>query len=267
MEEKKYYCLVLSGCYDTVNHYICSKEHSVMKNVLRKEYTDLTHLEEDFMEYDDTITIQEDNWLVEGSFPVIAYEKDGKMIDCISHKIIYSSNDPHALTGLNYKDKSLARKEMVELLLNILDEESKERYIKEQNKLEEYLLSTYSMNYPHKKYYFLDIGVEFPVLISAVKINDTMLDMLTLKPIIEAKENLITSKLTYHKAIRTNLESINNDIMHNIRDNKMADYVSSIDETIISSSKRYNNYRSLNKDKEFNTELNYTSSHKVKVLK
>ena len=123
------------------------------------------------------------------------------------------------------------------------------------------------MNYPHKKYYFLDIGVEFPVLISAVKINDTMLDMLTLKPIIEAKENLITSKLTYHKAIRTNLESINNDIMHNIRDNKMADYVSSIDETIISSSKRYNNYRSLNKDKEFNTELNYTSSHKVKVLK
>ena len=47
----------------------------------------------------------------------------------------------------------------------------------------------------------------------------------------------------------------------------MADYVSSIDETIISSSKRYNNYRSLNKDKEFNTELNYTSSHKVKVLK
>lgn len=123
------------------------------------------------------------------------------------------------------------------------------------------------MNYPHKKYYFLDIGIEFPVLISAVKINDTMLDMLTLKPIIEAKENLITSKLTYHKAIRTNLESINNDIMHNIRDNKMADYVSSIDETIISSSKRYNNYRSLNKDKEFNTELNYTSSHKVKVLK
>ena len=119
----------------------------------------------------------------------------------------------------------------------------------------------------NKKYYFLDIGVEFPVLISAVKINDTMLDMLTLKPIIEAKENLITSKLTYHKAIRTNLESINNDIMHNIRDNKMADYVSSIDETIISSSKRYNNYRSLNKDKEFNTELNYTSSHKVKVLK
>ena len=66
MEEKIYYCLVLSGCYDTVNHYICSKEHSVMKNVLRKEYTDLTHLEEDFMEYDDTITIQEDNWLVEG---------------------------------------------------------------------------------------------------------------------------------------------------------------------------------------------------------
>lgn len=267
MEGKKYYCLVLSGCYDKVYHYVCKDEHSVMKNVLRKEYTDLSHLEEDFMEYDDTITIKDDHWLVEGALPVIAYEKEGKMIDCISNKIIYPSDAKHALSSLNYTKKSIARKEMVELLLSLIDEESKNRYIKEQNKLEEYLLSTYSMNYPHKKYYFLDIGVESPVIISAVKINDTMLDMLTLKPVVKAEENLITSKLTYQKAIRTNLESVNNDIVHNIRDNKMAEYVSAIDETITLSSANYNKYRSLNKDTTFQTRLTNQSNYKVKVLK
>ena len=91
--------------------------------------------------------------------------------------------------------------------------------------------------------------------------------MLTLKPVVKAEENLITSKLTYQKAIRTNLESVNNDIVHNIRDNKMAEYVSAIDETITLSSANYNKYRSLNKDTTFQTRLTNQSNYKVKVLK
>ena len=79
MKEKKYYCLLLNGCFDTEYHYVSLDMHSVIKNVLRKKYTDLSTLEDDFMELDDKITINEDHWLVEGSFPVIAEEIDGKV--------------------------------------------------------------------------------------------------------------------------------------------------------------------------------------------
>ena len=42
MKEKKYYCLMLSDCYDIAYHYVSLGLHSVMKNVLRKDYTDLS---------------------------------------------------------------------------------------------------------------------------------------------------------------------------------------------------------------------------------
>ena len=50
MEKKKIYCLILNGCLDVTTHPVALEPFSVMRDVLRKEYTNLETIEEDFME-------------------------------------------------------------------------------------------------------------------------------------------------------------------------------------------------------------------------
>ena len=56
MEKKKIYCLILNGCLDVTTHPVALEPFSVMRDVLRKEYTNIETIEEDFMELDNKIT-------------------------------------------------------------------------------------------------------------------------------------------------------------------------------------------------------------------
>lgn len=259
MKEKKYYCLLLNGCFDTEYHYVSLDMHSVIKNVLRKKYTDLSTLEDDFMELDDKITINEDHWLVEGSFPVIAEEIDGKMIDCVSKKEIEKSQDGINYRGLSYRYKSKANPMMAELLLSILDEESIKRYIEEQSKIEEFLISIYDMNYPKKKYYniYPNDSEEY---INGIKFNERIIDLITQTPFYEEESNVITRNLGYDKKERTTYELI----LREIDNIDQEEYIKKIKQLLTANISRYNNYISLNKERDFWTRSDLKTKKRIK---
>lgn len=269
MKEKKYYCLLLNGCFDKEYHYISLGMHSVIKGVLRKEYTDLSTLEEDFMELDDTITINEDHWLVEGAFPVIAEEIDGKMIDCVSKKEIGKSVDGVNYRGLSYRYASETNLKMTELLLSILDKKSIERYIEKQSKIEEFLISIYDMNYPKKKYYSIYPN-DTTVLVSAIKINERLVDFITLEPFYEEKPNVITRNLTFVKKELIPYESTKKTLeqyKNFIEDVYKEEYIQNINQLKTTNISRYNNYISLNKDRDFWSRIDLKTKKKIKKKK
>ena len=266
MKEKKYYCLLLNGCFDKEYHYVSRETHSIIKNVLRKEYTDLSTLEEDFMELDDKITINEDHWLVEGSFPVIAEEIDGKMIDCVSKKEIGKSVDGVNYRGLSYRYASETNHKMTELLLSILDEESIKRYIEGQSKIEEFLVSIYDMNYPKKKYYSIYPN-DTTVLVNAIKINEKLVDLITLEPFYKEKPNVITRNLTFEKKERITCDLAKKilkkykDFIDNVY---KEEYIENIHQLQTANISRYNTYISLNKDRDFWTRTDLKTKKRIK---
>ncbi|MCI6847680.1 MAG: hypothetical protein MR835_02395, partial [Erysipelotrichaceae bacterium] len=95
--KEKYYCLLLNNHNDTVKHHVSNNEKvSVIRGVIQREIKDLYNHEEIFMELDDKITVNDNSWFIEGSFPIIATRlKDGVMIDAISGNVIIYSEDPN----------------------------------------------------------------------------------------------------------------------------------------------------------------------------
>ena len=233
--------------------------HSVIKNVLRKEYTELSTLEDDFMELDDKITINEDHWLVEGSFPVIAEEIDGKMIDCVSKKEIEKSVDGVNYRGLSYRYKSKANNKIAELLLSILDEESIKRYIEGQSKIEKLLVSIYDMNYPKKKYYNIQPN-DSEQHINAIKVNEIIIDFITQEPFYEEGTNVITRYLSYDKKERTTYELI----INQVEDINKEEHIENIKQLLTNNISRYNNYISLNKERDFWTRTDLKTKKRTK---
>ena len=241
MKEKKYYCLMLRNCYDTAYHYVSLGLHSVMKNVLRKEYTDLSTVKDDFMELDDTITEEKDHWLVEGSFPVIATEvAKGIMIDCVSGLIIASPEQARN-NELVYLKKTKADTRMAELLLSLIDKDSEERYYQEEIKLINFCKANYGEDIPVTVTHVTS-NKNNNLIIGVVKMNGMMVSYETGTPLYPAKENTITKHLTYN-TVKTK------DILKkgSINIAKIPDINSIKEESI----KQYNNYIQENIDKPF----------------
>lgn len=256
MKEKKYYCLMLRNCYDTAYHYVSLGLHSVMKNVLRKEYTDLSTVKDDFMELDDTITEEKDRWIVEGSFPVIAIEiSEGIMIDCVSGLII-SSPEKALNNELVYLKRTKADTKMAELLLSLINEESKERYYQEQIKLIDFCQSNYEEDTPISITHVTHVtsSQKKNLIIGVVKMGNMMISYETGTPLYPKKENTITKHLTYD-IVKTK------DILKKgpINIAKMPDINAIKEESI----KLYNNYIDDNKDKPLDK---VSTKKKIKTL-
>lgn len=243
MKEKKYYCLMLSDCYDIAYHYVSLGLHSVMKNVLRKEYTDLSTVKEDFMDLDDTITVEKDHWLVEGSFPVIATEvSEGIMVDCVSGLII-AAPDKAINNELIYVKRTKADPKMAELLLSLIDKESEERYYQEQVKLIDFCAAKYGEKTPVS---LTRVRSKFgnKLMVGVVEMGDLKVSYETGTCLYPAKENTITKHLTYtHEGIKE--EDILESGYINIA--RIPDFTFIKNESI----KSYNNYIEENKDKTF----------------
>lgn len=248
---KEYYCLLLNGCFDKDYHYVANGPHSVMKGVLKKELSSLDTIEEDFMCLDDTITIKENSWLVEGSFPVIATLENGIMIDCVSHKEIKYSKNAIEVPGLSYRQKVPANKAMAILLLNLIDEESQKRYCQVQGKVEKLLKEMYNTHLPNAKnknsveivYLNTNYQDTSANYIKAGKMDEYVFDLETFNPLYKENPNSITKYMTY-------LEEANG---------SEKDFLTATTEDIVNmhqeSIRNYNNYIYCNKNKKFSERI------------
>ena len=100
MEEKKYYCVKLNGYNNKNSYYGLTKKNTLLDGVLKKEYSklDKDNLDYDFLSLDSKVTSFKNSFLVEGFFPVIAEEVDGKLT-IISGKI--ASGTSTLITQIN----------------------------------------------------------------------------------------------------------------------------------------------------------------------
>lgn len=261
----KYYVLLLNNCYDKDNHYLERNLFSVIPNVLKKELTDLSNIEEEFLGLDDTITIGKNSWIVKGSFPVFAVEADGKLFDIITFNEIKYSKDGKDTKGLTYKNKFELQDtgiKMMQMMLEILDEEAIERYIKGLNKIERNLLD----NSKSKNYMLVpnDNGLYTPLLL-AQEIDDQLIDTITGEKIYPASENIVTRRLNYTQKTRINDSTTKT--LAIINKSQTEEYTKSVEKARLNSIRRYNDYISMNKEKEFDTKIELTKKNKVRIKK
>ena len=95
--KEKYYCLLLNNHNDTVKHHVSNNEKvSVIRGVIQREVKDLYNLEAAFMDLDEKVTINDNSWFVEGSFPIIATrlkDSDFHVGDFVEFKITRFDDD------------------------------------------------------------------------------------------------------------------------------------------------------------------------------
>lgn len=275
MEKKKIYCLILNGCLDVTTHPVALEPFSVMRDVLRKEYTNLETIEEDFMELDNKITIGNTCWLVEGSFPVFAYEIAGKLYDCVTCKETKYSSKNIEVRGLSYEKLIPVAPRMADYMLRKLeqDEEAINRYVERITSLEEFLMSVYDGYYPKYKYYRLNpnnynYGVMPPI--NARIVNGTMIDLITKTPLYKIKENEITHDLSYRSSEKITEENAwyNVDWLRRTPDtDDIIAYQDGINEAKKNNIRRYNNYKTSNKDKNFDERVELDNHYKKRTRK
>jgi len=258
---KKYYVLLLNNCFDNHQHYISTKKCSMIPNVLIKEYTNLSTLEEDFLEYDDTIIEGKSSWIIKGSFPVIAEEINGKMYDVITGKEIKYSPNSEKTDTISYKEKYEANLEIAKLSLSILDEESIKRYIKglkiiEKNTIQPSQEEQYYILTPNKN------GSIIPLL-TAKKVNSQIIDIVTNEKIYPTGENKITSYLNYTDKIKVERKESTSIPMSS---SGRKYYIQSVVKAKRNCINSYNTYINFNKDKEFDDRINISKKQTNKRL-
>ncbi len=200
MENIKYYCVKLNGYNNKETYYGLKNKNTFLEEVLRKEYTTLnkTTLENDFCELDNKITINPSSILVEGSFPIITYEKDGKLYDVITDTLIpYASN----INEFGYTKKEEFSNRWANFLLSILDDESKERYKKSLNELKE----SCSLN----NVSFLAFNNDEKL--SLVEINGKLYDVVNKNRVYKKRENTVYSGVICDKVT----DLISDDFLYN----------------------------------------------------
>ena len=248
----KYYTLVLNNCSDLGIHFISNDYCTMIPNILEKTYTDLSTLEKDFMELHDTVIINENNWYISGSFPVIGMLKEGKMYDVITGKEIAYTQNSKEVKGLSYSQKYEANHLMVELLFSSLSEEERQKYVSYINKIEEKSKKVAS-NCKFKETYYLlkpnNINVDIPPIIAKC-IDGEYIDVFTKRKIIEIGENTITSKLSFKFKRQINLETANK-YQLDIIDIGVSKYIENINRANQNAIREYNNYMSFNKYQKF----------------
>lgn len=275
MEKKKIYCLMLNGCIDTTIHPVAQEPFSVMRDVLRKEYTNLEKIEEDFMDLDEKITIANTCWQVEGCFPVFVYEQDNKYYDCVTGKEIKYSSKNVDVRGLSYERIIPVFDKMASFMLRELekDEEAVDRYIERLNTLEEFLNNAYDGNYANYNYYRLspnehNYGILPPI--NAKIVNGTMIDLVTKTPIYKAKENELVYNLSYRSSEKITEDNAwyEVDWLKRSKDKTaITAYQEGIKEAKQLNIKRYNDYKEFNKDKNFDERVELTPKCKKRTRK
>ena len=193
---KKYYCLQLNNCYDIDKHYISNfYDCTMLPAIIDKELSDISNLEEEFMNLDYMITENYDNYHIYGKFPVIGEEINDEIYDIITGKKISKSLDGQDINGLSYNKKYEANKRMMELILALLDKESTKRYIDYLNNIERYSQTIYSSKNISETEYQTKLN-ETNQNIIVKSINDGGIIELYTSNRIYPINNVITSELT-----------------------------------------------------------------------
>lgn len=253
--KEKYYCLLLNNHKDTEKHYVSdNKKISVIRGVIQREVNDLYNLEAAFMDFDDKVTINDNSWFVEGSFPIIARKlKEGVMIDVISGNIIIYSDNPD-ISCLSYSKAIEAYQWMAEIMLDSISEESKQIYI---HKLAEELACKRTKQRP--EYYCLQIKVpeeQNPTVVYAKKENGAMYDIITNTLIEKAEPNVITRNIEYYDIQKANPEFVEMQIKElNYNKEERNLYVKNMKQLVKDEERKYNNYISINRDRTFDTKV------------
>lgn len=251
---KEYYCLLLNNCYDKMVHWVCPKDFSILPNILIKDLTDLDLLEHEFMDLDNTITTNEDNHHVLGSFPIFGeILEDGKMHDVVTGKVITYAKKPNEANGLSYQTKYRAYDPMAHELLTLLDDESKARYVSALNDLETYSKNIfYGVNKPER---YLALSLRnarlAPIAVIAKEENGQIIELATKEKItLAASEDMITSKISADiQSVRSISEETAHRCLLDLIESGIKDYLEHIELAKTNSVKRYNNYVSFAKER------------------
>ena len=205
---KEYYCLLLNNCYDTDIHYVSFGEKCTMlPKILDKSITDLSTLEEEFMELDYMIENNPHEYHIYGKFPVIGELIDGKMYDVITGKYIQESPNGYSVEGLSYKYKIKAYQQMVKLLLELLDNESIKRYTERLNQLNSYsILLSAKKNISTIKYLTIINGQNKETIIRSI--NGCLYEPFTKNIVYCINDNMVTSELSCKYLKKTGKEQI-----------------------------------------------------------
>lgn len=241
----KYYTLILNNCYDTDIHYVSTKRFSCIPGVLEKKYTRLENVKEEFMELDDTIELQDDGWVVKGSFPVFGVMENDIMYDVITGKEIKYSDEN--ISGLSYREKNVANLEMLLLLLTLLDEDSKKRYEEGLNLIEFSQEKEESYNYT-----IVNNNKLTPSKLITRTINNQEIEIITGEKIYkisnDKKHDIITTRLSYidktpaDKDIAMELQAC---ILYK------STYLKRLSKEKNEAIRKYNNYLILNNDRNY----------------
>lgn len=253
--KEKYYCLLLNNHKDTARHYVSNGEQaSVIRGVIQREVKDFYNLEAAFMDFDEKVTINDNSWFVEGSFPIIARKlKEDIMVDATSGNIIIFSEDPD-ISCLSYSKAIEAYQWMAELMLDSISEESKQIYI---HKLAKELACNKTKQ--RSNYYCLRISVpevQEPTIIYAKKENGAMYDIVTSTLIEPAEPNVITRNIKYCDIQKANPEFVEMQIKElNYNKEERNLYVKNMKQLVKDEERKYNNYISINRDRTFDTKV------------
>ena len=219
MEEKKYYCVKLNGYNNKNNYYGLTKKNTLLDGVLKKEYSklDKDNLDYDFLSLDSKVTSFKNSFLVEGFFPVIAEEVDGKLYDVITLEEIplvkVSSNE------FGYTSKEEISIYYVNLLLSLLDEDSRKRYTQAFNELK-------STDFINIENYSVSVNNEE---LYAVKVGDKLYEKFTGNPLYEERSNEVNYGITYDDIVKSDGISFISD-----------DYINKVNSMSKHSHKKYN---------------------------
>lgn len=247
------YVLLLNNCYDTrENDQICQHKYSVLRGVLEKEYTDFSTLDQDMLGLDDSITIGLNSWLVSGSFPVIAEEHHGEMINCATGRTISYDKDGFNTLGLSYCEKYPISNVMASMLLNMLgrDYEAVKRYHDKEEALEDYALSNQLNQNKRNKIYgvFIDTDEEEkPVIIS--KDGKNYVEIVSGKTIYQSRKDEISSNITFSIMFRLKGRTG----LVKIAENSLEETLVKMDEFERLAKYEYQNYKFKNAKKTFAT--------------
>lgn len=254
----KYYYVLLANYFDNYCDYTCTNKHSYIQDVLEKSYSSLNKNNpiDDFYGLDSKIKIKDQGIIIKGMFPVIAEEKEGKLVDIITGEPIVSAKENPKAGCLSYIEKYQIDELTVETLLNGVVNYDKEIYI-DTIKGIKYYSKLVSLNLNKKSYYKLIIETEEknqPFPIYAMEINGRMVEIITETPIYHNENNAISNSLNYYSETKVSSEEIMeffNKISHD--ENLSNEYTKYINKIKQEKTKQYNGFVELKLSKQLNT--------------
>lgn len=270
--KKQRYVLLLNNSYDTKeNDQICSGRYTALKGVLHQEYIDLKTLPQDMLGLDDSITIGSNSWHVEGSFPIIAEEHDGEMINIITGASIEYNPHNRPTNNLSYCKKYPISNVTASMLLHMVshDYETTKRYQEaeealiemQQTKLENhYFQNDYNK---FKKYciYLDDDSENMPFV--AIKDGSFYTELTSNTPVYQSKPNEITSNVTFSTKIK--LRGKEGLIILSQRN--LNEYRDKIEELSRLAKYNYQNYKYQNQGRTFSTRVGAPLTKKKQINK